>query len=105
MISYPISIYQQCTLLMKLNEQHVLLSNLKLLTAVRNGDMTLAYLSSYEIECLIASIATLQLLQFYYYHHYCISYVNFINPVHSTLYTVRSTLYVVHVLSGVIDRL
>ena len=31
------------------NEQRVLLSNLKLLIAVRNGDFTLPYLSSYEI--------------------------------------------------------
>ena len=41
------------------NEQRVLLSNLKLLIAVRNGDFTLLYLSSYEIECLITDIATL----------------------------------------------
>ena len=41
------------------NEQRVLLSNLKLLIAVRNGDFTLPYLSSYEIECLIRNIATL----------------------------------------------
>ena len=34
------------------NEQRVLLSNLKLLIVVRNGDLTLTYLSSYEIECL-----------------------------------------------------
>ena len=41
------------------NEQRVLLSNLKLLIAVRNGDFTLPYLSSSEIECLITNIATL----------------------------------------------
>ena len=41
------------------NEQRVLLSNLKMLIAVRNGDFTLRYLSSYEIECLITEIATL----------------------------------------------
>ena len=41
------------------NEQRVLLSNLKLLIAVRNGDFTLPYLSSCEIECLITNIATL----------------------------------------------
>ena len=41
------------------NEQRVLLSNLKLLIAVRNGDFTLPYLSSSEIECLITDIATL----------------------------------------------
>ena len=41
------------------NEQRVLLSNLKMLTAVRNGDLTLPYLSSYEIECLITNMATL----------------------------------------------
>ena len=41
------------------NEQRVLLSNLKMLIAVRNGDFTLPYLSSSEIECLITDIATL----------------------------------------------
>ena len=41
------------------NEQRVVLSNLKVLIAVRNGDLTLPYLSSYEIECLITNIATL----------------------------------------------
>ena len=41
------------------NEQRMLLSNLKLLIAVRNGDFTLPYLSSSEIECLITIIATL----------------------------------------------
>ena len=41
------------------NEQRVLLSNLKLLIAVRNGDFTLPYFLSYEIECLITNIATL----------------------------------------------
>ena len=40
------------------NEQLVLLSNLKLLIALRNGDFTLLYLSFYEIECLITNIAT-----------------------------------------------
>ena len=30
--------------------EHVLLSNLKMLITVRNGDYTLSYLSSYEIE-------------------------------------------------------
>ena len=40
------------------NEQRELLSNLKLLIAVRNGDFTLPYLSSYETECLITNIAT-----------------------------------------------
>ena len=40
------------------NEQRVLLSNLKLLIAVRNGDLTLPYLSTYEIEYLITDIAT-----------------------------------------------
>ena len=34
------------------HEQGVLLSNLKMLIAVRNGDFTLPYLSSSEIECL-----------------------------------------------------
>ena len=41
------------------NEQRVLVSILKLLIAVRNGDFTLPYLSSYEIEYLITNIATL----------------------------------------------
>ena len=41
------------------NEQRGLLSNLKMLIAVRNGDYTLPYLSSSEIECLITDIATL----------------------------------------------
>ena len=41
------------------NKQRVLLSNLKLLIAVRNGDFTLPYLSSSEIECLITDIATM----------------------------------------------
>ena len=39
------------------NEQGVLLSNLKMLIAIRNGDSTLPYLSSSEIECLITDIA------------------------------------------------
>ena len=42
-----------------INEQRVLPSNLKMLIAVRNGDFTLPYFSSYEIECLITDIATL----------------------------------------------
>ena len=54
------------------NEQRVLLSNLKLLIAVRNGDFNLPYLSSYEIECLITNIATLSLFHFDYC---CMSYV------------------------------
>ena len=41
------------------DEQRVLLLNLKLLIAVRNGDFTLLYLSSYEIEYLITNLATL----------------------------------------------
>ena len=41
------------------NKQRVLLSNLKMLIAVRNGDFTLPYLSSSEIECLITDIATM----------------------------------------------
>ena len=41
------------------NEQRMLLSNLKMFIAVRNGDFTLPYLSSYEIEYLITDIATL----------------------------------------------
>ena len=41
------------------NEQSVLLSNLKMLLAVRNGDFTLPHLSSSEIECLITDIATM----------------------------------------------
>ena len=41
------------------HEQGVLLSNLKMLLAVRNGDFTVPYLSSYEIECLITAIATM----------------------------------------------
>ena len=41
------------------NEQRVLLSNLKMLIAVRNGDFTLTYLLSSEIECLITKIATM----------------------------------------------
>ena len=51
------------------HEQHVLPFSLKLLIAVRNGDLTLQYLSSYEIECLIINIAT---LRFHYddYHYY-----------------------------------
>ena len=41
------------------NEQRVLLSNFKMLIAVRNGDFAVPCLSSYEIECLITNIATL----------------------------------------------
>ena len=41
------------------NEQSVLLSNLKMLLAVRNGDFTLPHLSFSEIECLITDIATM----------------------------------------------
>ena len=41
------------------NEQSVLLSNLKMLLAVGNGDFTLPHLSSSEIECLITEIATM----------------------------------------------
>ena len=41
------------------NEQGVLLSNIKMLIAVRNGDFILPYLSSSEIECLITDIATM----------------------------------------------
>ena len=41
------------------NKQGVLLSNLKMLIAVRNGDFILPYLSSSEIECLITDIATM----------------------------------------------
>ena len=41
------------------DEQRVLLLTLKLLIAVRNGDFTLLYLSSYEIEYLITNMATL----------------------------------------------
>ena len=41
------------------NEQRVLLSILKLLIAVRNGDFNLPYLLAYEIECLITNIAKL----------------------------------------------
>ena len=41
------------------HEQGVLLSNLKMLIAVRNGDFTLTYLSSSEIECLITDITTM----------------------------------------------
>ena len=57
------------------NEQRVLLSNLKLLIAVRNGNFTLPYLSSSEIECLITDIATIKLSHSVYYHYYCMSYV------------------------------
>ena len=41
------------------NEQRLLLSNLKWLIAVRNGNLILPYISSYEFECLITNIATL----------------------------------------------
>ena len=41
------------------NEQRVLLSNLEMLIAVRNGDFTLPYLLSYDIECLITNLAAL----------------------------------------------
>ena len=41
------------------NEQSVLLSNLKMLLDVRNGDFTLPHLSAFEIECLITDIATM----------------------------------------------
>ena len=41
------------------NEQRVLLSNLEMLIAVRNGDFTLPYLQSYDIECLITNLAAL----------------------------------------------
>ena len=50
------------------HEQHVLPSSLKLLIAVRNGDFTLPYLSSYEIECLITNIA---ILKFHYDYYHC----------------------------------
>ena len=40
------------------NEQHLLLSNLKLLV-LETLIYPIYYLSSYEIECLITSIATL----------------------------------------------
>ena len=58
---YTIEITPDITLLKVYftNEQRVLLSNLKLLIAVRNGDFILPYLPSYEIECLITNIATL----------------------------------------------
>ena len=39
------------------NDQRVLLSNLKMLIAFRNGDFTLPYLSSSEIKFLITDIA------------------------------------------------
>ena len=55
MKSRQILAYQKCSLLMN---NLMLLSNLKLLMAVRNGDFTLLYLSFYEIECLITNIAT-----------------------------------------------
>ena len=42
-----------------INEQRVLLSNINMLIAVRNGDFTLLHLSSSEIGCLITDIATL----------------------------------------------
>ena len=47
-------IFQQCA-----NEQLLLLSNLKMLIAVGNVNVTVPYLSSYEIESLITNIATL----------------------------------------------
>ena len=57
------------------NEPCVLLSNLKMLIAVRNGDFALPYVhvSSSEIECLITDIATIQLSHSVYYHYYCMS--------------------------------
>ena len=58
MKSRQILAYQKCTLVLT-NEQSVLLSTLKMLIAVSNGDFRLPYLSSYEIECLITDIATL----------------------------------------------
>ena len=39
-------------------EQHVLLSNLKMLIAFRNGDANLPFLSSYDMECLITNLVT-----------------------------------------------
>ena len=33
-------------------------NNLKMLIAVRNGDATSSFLSSYDIECLITNLAT-----------------------------------------------
>ena len=57
MKSHQILAYQKCTKVT--NEQRVLLLNLKLLIAVKNGDFILPYLSSSEIECLITDIATL----------------------------------------------
>ena len=59
MKSRQILAYQHCPTVYFTNEQRVLLSNLKMLITVRNGDFTLPYLSSYEIECLIRNIATL----------------------------------------------
>ena len=43
-----------------------------MLISVRNGDATLPYLSSYDIEFLITNLATLYLLQFDYYHKYIV---------------------------------
>ena len=42
-------------------EQHVLLSNLKMLIAVRNGDFTLPYLSSSEIECIFIPLLCMKI--------------------------------------------
>ena len=52
MRSHQLLIYQQ-SLLYLTNEQHVLLSNLKMRIAVKNRDVNLPYPSIYEIECLI----------------------------------------------------
>ena len=55
MKSRQILAYQKCTLLMN----NVCYCQMLMLIAVRNGDFTLPYLSSSEIDCLITAIATL----------------------------------------------
>ena len=65
-------IFQECAFLMN---NLCFTVKLEMLLAVRNGNVTLHCLSPYDIECLLANIATLYLLQFDYYHNYCISHV------------------------------
>ena len=44
---------------MHISDNNVMEIDLSCIIAVRNGDVTLTYLSSYETECLITNITTL----------------------------------------------
>ena len=59
-LHYWISNWISCTTNRSMRLEAIkLLSKLKMLLAVRNGDFTLPHLSSSEIECLITDIATM----------------------------------------------